>query len=106
MGDADGFPFCISADTFFLIAAGHQDRIIYGCAQLNGAYDNACHEGQFLPCIIWDSHIDADGKLNDGYQNNRKGCRFKYDHDNNKNGCDRSNVDIADFSMTIWILLI
>ena len=46
VSNGNGFCFALSCSPFFFITAGHQDRIIYGGAQLDRTDDDGGDEGK------------------------------------------------------------
>ena len=73
MRNGNRFFFILSKSTFFLIPAGHQDRIVNGGTQLDGAQDDAGDERQRSPGKVGNAKIDGNGGLNAGHQNDRDG---------------------------------
>ena len=60
----DSFLLCLAKMTLFLIVAGHQDRIVNGCSQLDSSDYDTCYERKGYSLIIRDCHIYKNRKMN------------------------------------------
>ena len=94
MRDGNGLFLIFSSLTLFLITAGHQNCVVYGCSQLNGTDNDTGHEGKADTLIEGNGHIHNDGELDNGYQDHRQGDGFEDDQDDSKDRCDGSDVYI------------
>ena len=56
-----------------MVTGGHQDGVVHGSTQLDGADDDAGNEGQLRTGEVRDAHIDGDGGLDAGHQQHRDG---------------------------------
>ena len=55
--------------TLFLIVTCHQDRIVYGCTQLDGTDYDTCNKWKRYPLVIRDCHINKNCKFDNKQQN-------------------------------------
>ena len=92
MRNTDSFFFVFSILALFLITGCHQDRVVDGCAELDGSDDDACYERKAGSLIIWDCHVQHDRKFDHGYQDNRQGNRFEDQQDDDKDCTDGKDV--------------
>ena len=63
------YALSFSKMTLFLIVTCHQDRIVYGCTQLDGTDYDTCNKWKRYPLVIRDCHINKNCKFDNKQQN-------------------------------------
>ena len=79
-----------------VVTGGHQDGVVHGRAQLDGADDNAGDERQLGAGEVRDAHVDGDGGFNAGHQQHRDGQAAEGDQDDDGNGQNGPDVDVLE----------
>ena len=91
-----GFLRCAAKGALLVVTGGHQDGVVHGSTQLDGANDDACNEGQLRTGEVRDAHVDGDGGFNAGHQQRRDGNALEGNGDDDQNGHDGPDVDVLE----------
>ena len=82
--------------TLLMVTGGHQDGVVHGSAQLDGADDDAGNERQLGAGKVRDAHVDGNGGLDAGNQQHGDGNALEGDGDDDQNRQDGPDVDVLE----------
>ena len=84
--------FIPSSLSFLLEPACHQDGVVNGGTQLDGAQDNACYKGNRCSRVEFNGHVDKDGKFDGRFQNHRQREGLEHEQNNEEDNSDGCRV--------------
>ena len=91
-----GFLRGAAKDALLVVTGGHQDGVVHGSAQLDGADDDAGNERQLGAGKVRDAHVDGNGGLDAGNQQHGDGNALEGDGDDGQNRQDGPDVDVLE----------
>ena len=91
-----GFLRGAAKGALLVVTGGHQDGVVHGSAQLDGADDDAGDEGQLRTGKVRDAHIDGNCGFDAGNQQHRDGNALEGDGDDGENRQNRPDVDVLE----------